>query len=95
MSKTTYEAWRISFQSSEQAAKAAYDLLKIAIAERDAALAQVEQLRDAAKPVVDDYFNWLEVNEIDTEDLQPSYQRVFDMMTALNNQLRQAAKGGE
>ena len=61
-------------------------------AERDAMAVQVEQLRDAANPVVDDYFNWLEVNGIDTEDLQPSYKRIFDMMTALNNQLRLAAK---
>jgi hypothetical protein len=68
--------------------------IKDLTAERDALAAQVKQLRDAATPVVNDYFNWLEVNEIDTKDLTPSYQRIFDMMTALNNQLRQA-KGGE
>ena len=35
MNKQNYEAWRISFQSSEQAAKSAYDLLQIAIAESE------------------------------------------------------------
>ena len=43
----TYEAWRISYQSSEQAALAAYQALQQAQEERDAMAAHVERLRKA------------------------------------------------
>ena len=40
----TYESWRISFQSSEQAARAAYAKVEELAAERDALTAKVREL---------------------------------------------------
>ncbi|MDP5205854.1 hypothetical protein [Alishewanella sp. SMS8] len=81
-----YEAWRISFQTSEQAAKAAFE-------EVQQLKAQVEQLSSAAKPLVDHYFNLAEINEPDfTCDQNADLHSLY---SALNDVLRQAAKGGE
>ena len=41
----TYEAWRISFQSSEQAARSAYNQLKEAERQRDELKADAERYR--------------------------------------------------
>lgn len=49
----SYEAWRISYQSSEQAAQAAYAQLQQAQEERDAMAAHVERLRNAINEATD------------------------------------------
>lgn len=55
--------------------------------------AQVENLRSAAKPLVDHYFNWAEINEPDfTCDHNA---KLHSLYSDLNGALRQAAKVGE
>ncbi len=44
-----YDAWRITFQSSEQAAQAAYAQLQQAQEERDAMAAHIERLKEAGE----------------------------------------------
>lgn len=48
-----YDAWRITFQSSEQAAQAAYEAWQQAREERDAMAAHVERLRNAINEATD------------------------------------------
>lgn len=58
--------------------------------ENDGLKTQVELLREAAQPIIDDYFNWMEVNDVDIQDLTESYQKVYDMMVNLNKKLLSA-----
>jgi hypothetical protein len=50
----------------------------------DAALAQVELLRDSASEICDDYFDCLERYDIDSEDMNSTHKAHYDRMTALN-----------
>lgn len=59
----------------------------------DALAAQVEQLRSTAKPLVDYYFNWSEINEPDFTCDHNAH--LHSLHSALNNALRQQAKAGE
>lgn len=45
--------------------------------------AQVEQLRDNASEIVDDYFDYIERYQIDSEDMNSSEKRKYDMMASL------------
>lgn len=55
--------------------------------------AQVEQLRSAAKPLVDHYFNWAKINEPDfTCDHNA---KLHSLYSDLHGALRQATKAGE
>ena len=51
-------------------------------------MTQVELLRNAAQPIINDYFHWMEVNEVDISELTESYQNVYDMMVNLNGKLK-------
>ena len=50
--------------------------------------AHVEDLLEAAQPIIDHYFNWMEVNEVDVTELTPDFQNVYCMMVDLNGKLR-------
>jgi hypothetical protein len=55
--------------------------------------AQVEHLCSAAKPLVDHYFNWAEINEPDFTCDQNA--KLHGFYSDLNDALRQAAKVGK
>lgn len=49
--------------------------------------AQVERLQDNASEIVDDYFDYIERYQIDSEDMNSSQKRKYDMMVALNSSI--------
>ena len=62
-------------------------IMELAV-ERNELKAQVEVLREVAQPIIDHYFNWMEVNEVDVTELTPDFQNVYYMMVNLKVKLR-------
>ena len=50
---------------------------------------QLKSLRAATKPIVDNYFDWLERNQIDVEDCDQLDQELYAQMITLNQALTQ------
>ena len=50
-----------------------------------ALVAQLTALKTAVKPIIVEYFDWVERNQIDIEDCNQSVQELYRHMVALNN----------